>query len=117
MKMRRLEKAEELYRSALAIRITALGEDHLDTHSSWLNIAAVCTEQDRFSEARRIYQRSLPAKLKILGEGHPAVIQLRWQYETFLKKMRERRDRRRVLWRMYRCRLRGVRRGGSEGRP
>jgi tetratricopeptide (TPR) repeat protein len=63
--------AEPLYRKALAINLTALGENHPHSALLYNNLAANLDAQGKHAEAEPLYRKALAINLTALGENHP----------------------------------------------
>ena len=63
--------AEPLFRSALAIAVKTLGEDHPDTAGSLNNLAGLLESKGDFVGAEPLYRRALAIAEKVLGPNHP----------------------------------------------
>ena len=55
----------------LAIRMNALGEDHVDTAESYNNIGSTMYAMNDLEGALAMTERALTVEVKALGEGHP----------------------------------------------
>lgn len=64
------QRAEELYRQALAIREKHLPGDHPNIVSSTLHVAAVMKEHEAFESAAQMYRRALQVLEKTRGPMH-----------------------------------------------
>ncbi|KAF2473618.1 TPR-like protein [Lindgomyces ingoldianus] len=62
--------AQEMGRSALEARETALGANHLDTLSSVSNLGLVLEKQGKYEEAEAMHRRALEGYEKELGRDH-----------------------------------------------
>ena len=71
----RYSEAIPLAQQALAIRETALGENHPDVATSLNNLAELYRAQGNYAAAEPLYQRSLSIRETALGETHPDVAQ------------------------------------------
>jgi tetratricopeptide (TPR) repeat protein len=71
MQRTRYEKAEPLYRRALAILEKVLGPEHPDVVKALNNLALVYRAQGRYEEAEPLFQRALAIAEKALGPEHP----------------------------------------------
>lgn len=67
------EKAEPLFRRALAVREQELGAAHFHTAGSLRGLALLCTDCRRYEEAERLYRRALTIYEQTLGSEHPHV--------------------------------------------
>jgi tetratricopeptide (TPR) repeat protein len=63
--------AESLFRSALAIAVRTLGEDHPDTAGSLNNLAGLLESKGDLAGAEPLYRRALAIAEKVLGPNHP----------------------------------------------
>jgi tetratricopeptide (TPR) repeat protein len=68
----RYGEAEPLYRQALEIRQSALGEDHPSYGTSLHNLAGLYESQERYGEAEPLYRQALEIMRSALGEDHPS---------------------------------------------
>ena len=64
-------EAEPLYRQAMEIRRTALGERHPDYAASLNNLAVLYQAMGRHAEAEPLYQQAMEIRRTALGERHP----------------------------------------------
>ncbi|KAL3938790.1 MAG: hypothetical protein SGBAC_006376 [Bacillariaceae sp.] len=67
------EDAMGMYERALAIRMSALRPDHVDTAEAYTNMADALANQGRLVEAMGLYQTALDIELKTLGPDHADV--------------------------------------------
>ena len=67
----RVQAAFELDERALAIRLEILGEEHLDTATSFSNIGSFYGIQGDLDKALEYSKKALAIRRKKLGEGHP----------------------------------------------
>jgi CHAT domain-containing protein/tetratricopeptide (TPR) repeat protein len=67
------KQAEELFRQALELRRTGLGEHHPDVAASLEQIASVTGGEDDREARLALYRRALEVRLRGQGERHPAV--------------------------------------------
>jgi hypothetical protein len=80
-------ESQRLERLALAIKQTALGEDHPETLASMSNLAATLHQQGDLPGARALHEKTLDIRIRVLGADHPDTLQsmknlaetLRWQ--------------------------------------
>ena len=70
--MGRHADAEPLYKQAMEIRRTALGEGHPDYATSLNNLAELYRAMGRHAEAEPLYKQAMEIRRTALGEGHPA---------------------------------------------
>jgi tetratricopeptide (TPR) repeat protein len=61
-------KALEYHEKSLKIRQKILGEEHIDTAKSYLNIGSVYESMSEHLRAIEYYEKSLKIKKKLLGE-------------------------------------------------
>jgi tetratricopeptide (TPR) repeat protein len=71
----RYAEAEKAFRDALAILTKGLGEEHLETTTSYANLAANLSGQGKHREAQPLFQKALDLNKKLLGEEHPDTAQ------------------------------------------
>ena len=64
-------EAEPFHRKALQIRGQVLGEEHLDTASSYNNLAGLLQAQGKYEEAEPFYRKAMKIREQVLGEAHP----------------------------------------------
>ena len=69
------EEAKAYYQKALKIRVSKLGEDHVDVATSYNNLGIVAADQGEYEEAKAYYQKALKITVSKLGEDHPHVKQ------------------------------------------
>ena len=69
--MGRHAEAEPLYKQAMEIRRTALGERHPDYATSLNNLAELYRAMGRHAEAEPLYKQALEIRRTALGERHP----------------------------------------------
>jgi tetratricopeptide (TPR) repeat protein len=69
----RLEEAESLMRSSLAMRLGQWGPDHSQTLQSTVGVANVCLALGRYEEAELLLQRALAITEKLRGTNHTDV--------------------------------------------
>merc|ERR1719326_2599825 len=62
-----------MLRDALAIRKSALGDNHPNVATSLSNLAAVLKDQGKLAEAEPMYRDALAVWKSALGENHPHV--------------------------------------------
>jgi tetratricopeptide (TPR) repeat protein len=67
----RYREAQPLYQEVLAIRRTNLGEEHVETASSYESLADNLTEQGKYDQAQCLLEKALGIYLKAVGEEHP----------------------------------------------
>jgi CHAT domain-containing protein/tetratricopeptide (TPR) repeat protein len=67
-------KAEELYRQALAIFRSALGEENQYTAHTWGQLASALTELGKHAEAEKVHRHTLALSRRILGPEHPNTV-------------------------------------------
>jgi tetratricopeptide (TPR) repeat protein len=67
----RYAEAEPLYKKAVAIDESELGETHLTTASSYHNLATLYVSQKRYNESEVLFKKVLAIRVKVLGESHP----------------------------------------------
>jgi serine/threonine-protein kinase len=65
------EEAEELHRSALAMRRELWGVEHPEVSNSLINLANALADQDEFAEAESLFRRGLAMRVRLQGELHP----------------------------------------------
>ncbi len=65
------QEAEPLYKRALAIREEVQGPEHLDTATSFNNLAFLYRVQGKLVEAEPLYKRALAIRERVLGTEHP----------------------------------------------
>ena len=70
--MAEYEKAQGLYRKALAISERVLGEEHPDTATGYNNLAYVYASQGEYGKAEVLYKKALAISERVLGEEHPS---------------------------------------------
>jgi CHAT domain-containing protein/tetratricopeptide (TPR) repeat protein len=66
-------EAEGMYKAALQIRETELGENHPDTASTLNALAMLYDAQGRYADAERLCRRSLEIRKRVLGDNHRSV--------------------------------------------
>jgi len=74
-----------MYRQALGLRETVLGDENPDTLASIYNLAIFLITRKLFSEADALYQRALNGYGKILAPDHPTIEACRRNYSCMLK--------------------------------
>lgn len=67
----RYADAERLVRQLMDVRRRWLDEGHLDTATSYSNLAVVCHARGKLTEAEEVVRRALAIQLEALGEIHP----------------------------------------------
>lgn len=67
----RLTDAKELQMQAIAIRKSALGEDHLETQKAVSNLAAIYGNQGRWKDAENLMLQVIDTFKRTLGMDHP----------------------------------------------
>jgi len=65
------EEAETYYQKALSIREKVLGPDHLDTATSYYNLAEFYYESMYYEKSKSFHQKALSIREKVLGPNHP----------------------------------------------
>jgi tetratricopeptide (TPR) repeat protein len=65
------DRAEPLYREALAIRRRAFGGEHRETATSKGDLGLLLMERGALTEAERLLRESLDTSRRVLGDGHP----------------------------------------------
>lgn len=70
-KQRKYNKAESMYRRALAGQRTQLGADHPSTMTTVNNLAHLFKSQGKYGEAETMYGQALAAREERLGADHP----------------------------------------------
>jgi tetratricopeptide (TPR) repeat protein/predicted Ser/Thr protein kinase len=69
-----LAEAEPLYRRALALRLTALGREHMLVTTVLYNLGTcLAGEEARRDEARALFEETLAIRERLVGEDHPKV--------------------------------------------
>merc|ERR1711988_1839488 len=68
------EEAKAYYHKALKIRVSKLGEDHVDVATSYNNLGNVAYHQGEHEEAKAYYQKALKIYVSKLGENHPNTV-------------------------------------------
>lgn len=68
-----LAEAETLHRQILALRLDALGPDHLTVSETRNNLGAILTRRGESAEALRLFEQALATRRAVLGETHPQV--------------------------------------------
>ena len=76
----RPDKAEPLFRKALALRRESVGDIHLDVSLCLDNLGWFLLHQDRLEEAEPIFREGLDVRRKLLGDGH-------WNLTTSLENL------------------------------
>ena len=66
----KIDEAEPLFRRALEIWETQLGENHPHVASGLFNIASLLKKQNKLDEAREIRDSALPLARRVLGPRH-----------------------------------------------
>ncbi len=66
-----LDQAELLYKQAIKITRTALGENHSTIASSLNNLAGLYWSQRRFEQAEPLFKRAMEIQRNTFGETHP----------------------------------------------
>lgn len=66
-------EAESLYRQALDIRRTALGEEHPDMAHTLTYLAALYKKMGQYDKAEPLYRQALKIQRTVLGDNHPAM--------------------------------------------
>jgi tetratricopeptide (TPR) repeat protein len=69
----------------LLIREKLLGEEHLDTASSYNDLALVYNSQNRYEEAEFLSKKALKLREKMLGKEHPSTAITYWRFGLFYK--------------------------------
>lgn len=65
------DQAVPLLRKALATREELLGEEHVETADSQVDLAYVLWQQSKLDQAVPLYERSIATREKLLGPDHP----------------------------------------------
>ena len=68
------EEAKAYHQKALKIRVSKLGEDHVDVAMSYNNLAIVAYHQGEYEEAKAYNQKALKIRVSKLGEDHPNTV-------------------------------------------
>ena len=68
-----LEEAEAMYREALAIDRTALGNNHPEVASRLINLVVLLGELGRREEAEPLAREAVEMRRRVLGPRHPAM--------------------------------------------
>jgi tetratricopeptide (TPR) repeat protein len=84
----KLDKAEELLRSALAGRQKKLGIDHPDTLITMYNLAHLLHDKGRFEDAEPLYKEALEGMRKRLGVGHPSTMDCAENFKLMIAEKR-----------------------------
>src|SRR5262249_28105104 len=66
--------AEPLYRRALSMREQLMGEAHLTSVLSMIQLASLYFRQDEYTAAEALYQRALPIVEQQIGAEHPLIV-------------------------------------------
>ena len=64
-------KAKKLYEKSLLISEVVFGEEHLNTATSYNNLAGVYRSLGEYEEAEKLWRKSLQINQRVLGEEHP----------------------------------------------
>jgi len=67
-------EADPFNRKALEIRLRILGEGHVDTATSYFNLAFNLTSLSRYKEAETFYRKAISSFERALGKDHPTTI-------------------------------------------
>ncbi len=81
----RYREAEPLYQKALSIRQRLLGEDHPAVATSYNDLAKLYYFLGRYTEAEPLYQKALEICERQLGVDHPKTMEVKENYEDFLR--------------------------------
>ena len=65
------DEALKYYEKSLAIRKEKLGENHLDTATSYTNIGLIYKKKGEYDKALKYYEKSLAIRKEKLGNDHP----------------------------------------------
>ncbi|MCK4886582.1 MAG: tetratricopeptide repeat protein, partial [Planctomycetes bacterium] len=82
----RLDKAEPLYRRALAIDEASFGPNHPDVARDLNNLAKLLRDTNRLDEGEPLMRRALAIFEKSLGAEHPSTVTVRRNLERFRDK-------------------------------
>ena len=69
--MGRYDDAEPLFRKALEVKGTALGDSHPEVAEGYLGLGTCLLDQGRYAAAEALFRKALDVNRKALGEGHP----------------------------------------------
>ncbi|MBZ0268517.1 tetratricopeptide repeat protein, partial [bacterium] len=83
----RSDRAEELYREALAMRIRILGEAHPQVADTWNNLGVLLNGAGRYEESEDAHRRGLAGRTAAYGERHPDVVQSLGNLATTLRRL------------------------------
>ena len=64
------EEAKVYFQKDLQIKVSKLGEDHVDVAGCYNNLGVEADEQGEYEEAKAYYQKALKIKVSKLGEDH-----------------------------------------------
>ena len=67
-------EAKKMYRQALDLRRTALGDTHQSIPNSMNNLAVVYQRQGKYTEAVALHQQTLELRRTVLGDSHPSTL-------------------------------------------
>ena len=70
------EEAKVYFQKDLQIKVSKLGEDHVDVAGCYNNLGVEADEQGEYEEAKAYYQKALEIKVSKLGEDHVSVADL-----------------------------------------
>lgn len=82
-----LETAEPLLREVLAMRRRMLNEDHPDVGFACSNLALLLAEKGEVASAEALYLEGLAILERTLAPEHPELLQVRGNYENFLRSL------------------------------
>jgi tetratricopeptide (TPR) repeat protein/predicted Ser/Thr protein kinase len=84
------EEAMRLHRRVLAMREKLLGPDHFWLAPSLFNLGEMLRTDERFEDARPLFERALSVAVAGLGEEHPNVARIRTRLSKTLRGLGER---------------------------
>lgn len=67
------ERAEKLYREALAMKLRLPPDDIIDIAKSWSNLASILMQRGAYDEAEALYRQSLDMRQELYGDEDPTV--------------------------------------------
>ncbi|KIM99308.1 hypothetical protein OIDMADRAFT_126800, partial [Oidiodendron maius Zn] len=67
-------EAKKIYRQALELKRTAIGNAHPSTLDSMNNLAIVYRRQGKYTEAEALHQQTLELMRTVLGDTHPSTL-------------------------------------------
>src|SRR2546426_9611913 len=70
-----LANAEDAYRKNVELYTAMVGPRHPDTIGAWVDVGKVCSDRDKFAEAKPILVDALRQQRELFGDEHLATAQ------------------------------------------